>query len=161
MSRLITRSCARARKRGAGTVTQRPRPKRGRPLASEPLAPSQDRHRSHPGDTDRSLAATATWGAEDSAAADEAAAVQKQAGRPRHAWAVHAVIDQATGVVMALGRLRADQARTVLTEVSQRTNVTLYRIAELLTAWAHTSELNLGIRIALEEAIRQQHRTRR
>ncbi|MFF3412987.1 ANTAR domain-containing protein [Streptomyces sp. NPDC002742] len=131
---------------------------------SEPLTPSQDRQRPHAGDSDRSLAATATWGAETLAApatADEAATLQKQPSQPPRERPVHAVIDQATGVVMALGRLRADQARTVLTEVSQRINVTLYRIAELLTAWAHTSELNLGIRIALEEAIRQQHRTHR
>lgn len=62
---------------------------------------------------------------------------------------------------MALGRLRAEQAGTVLTEVSRRTNVTLRRIAELLTAWVHTGELNLGIRIALEEAIRRQHHIHR
>lgn len=57
------------------------------------------------------------------------------------------------GIVMALGRLPADQARTVLTEVSRRTNVTLLRLAGLLTAWVSCGELNLGICIALEEAI--------
>ncbi|MEU0784623.1 hypothetical protein ABZ341_23975 [Streptomyces sp. NPDC006173] len=63
---------------------------------------------------------------------------------------------QAVGIVMALGRLPACQARTVLTEVSQRTNITPLRIACLLTAWTSCGELNLGIRIALEDAIRTQ-----
>ncbi|MGW3661920.1 ANTAR domain-containing protein [Streptomyces sp. NPDC005141] len=87
-------------------------------------------------------------------------ALRERVSRPRHDWVNHAVTEQAMGVVMALGRLHADQARTVLTEVSQRTDITLRRIAELLTAWAPSGELNLGIRIALEEAIRGQHRTR-
>ncbi|MFE1288131.1 ANTAR domain-containing protein [Streptomyces sp. NPDC058751] len=69
-----------------------------------------------------------------------------------------AVTEQAVGIVMALGRLRPDQARTVLAEVSQRTNITLRRIAELVTAWAACGELNLGIRIALEESIRSRPR---
>ncbi|MFD9467431.1 ANTAR domain-containing protein [Streptomyces sp. NPDC060027] len=67
------------------------------------------------------------------------------------------VIDQAVGVVMALGRLGAEQAWAVLIEVCQRTDLKRRRFAELLTAWAPTGELNLGIRIALEEAIRRQH----
>lgn len=84
---------------------------------------------------------------------------QERAGRP-HEGAAQAVTDQAVGVVMALGRLRADQARTVLAGVSRRTSITLLRIAELVTAWASSGELNLGIRIALEEAIRHQRPAR-
>ncbi|MET7746004.1 hypothetical protein [Streptomyces sp. NPDC005385] len=61
-------------------------------------------------------------------------------------------------MVMALGRLDGVQAATVLSEVSQRTGIALGRIGELLTAWAPTGELNLGLRIALEEGIRDQHR---
>ncbi|MFD5721459.1 ANTAR domain-containing protein [Streptomyces sp. NPDC060011] len=72
-----------------------------------------------------------------------------------------AVMDQATGIVMALGRMRADQAQTVLTKVSQRTRIEPDRIAGLLTTWASRGELNLGIRLALEEAIRTEHRTAR
>ncbi|MGW2787645.1 ANTAR domain-containing protein [Streptomyces populi] len=69
--------------------------------------------------------------------------------------------EQAVGIVMALGRLRSDQARTVLAEVSQRTNITLRRVAELVTVWASCGELNLGIRIALEESIRGRPRAPR
>ncbi|MFF4537054.1 ANTAR domain-containing protein [Streptomyces aureus] len=70
-------------------------------------------------------------------------------------------VEQAVGIVMALGRLRADQARPVLGEVSQRARIPLCRIAELLSAWVASGELNLGIRIALEEAIRRQSRVAR
>ncbi|MGW1963538.1 hypothetical protein ACWCPD_25210 [Streptomyces sp. NPDC001935] len=67
-----------------------------------------------------------------------------------------AVVEQATGVMMALGRLNTRQARLALAEVCRRTGITLDRIAELLTAWTSTGELNLGLRSALEEAIRHQ-----
>ncbi|MFE2537812.1 ANTAR domain-containing protein [Streptomyces sp. NPDC059371] len=77
-------------------------------------------------------------------------------GRPRREEAEQAVIERATGVMMALGRLETGQARLALSEVSRRTGIALGRIAELLTAWASTGELNLGLRIALEEAIRHQ-----
>ncbi|MFF8532136.1 ANTAR domain-containing protein [Streptomyces sp. SAS_267] len=92
------------------------------------------------------------------ATAHEVGELQERPSRPQN-LVPNPVRDQAVGIVMALGRLPADQARTVLTEVSQRTNVTLLRIAGLLTAWASCGELNLGIRIALEEAIRAQRRT--
>ncbi|MET7827067.1 hypothetical protein ABZT23_20585 [Streptomyces sp. NPDC005386] len=68
------------------------------------------------------------------------------------------VMHQAVGIVMALGRLPACSARAVLTEVSQRTTITPLRIAGFLTSWTSCGELNLGIRIALEEAIRAQRR---
>ncbi|MEW2163769.1 ANTAR domain-containing protein [Streptomyces sp. NPDC007084] len=70
------------------------------------------------------------------------------------------LVEQATGVVMALGRLDAGQARRALSEVARRTGIALDRIAELLTVWAPTGELNLGLRIALEEAIRDQHQSK-
>lgn len=71
------------------------------------------------------------------------------------------VMHQAVGIVMALGRMPAHQARTVLAEVSQRAHISPLRIAGLLTSWTSGGELNLGIRIALEEAIRTQRRVAR
>lgn len=65
-----------------------------------------------------------------------------------------AVIDQAMGIVMALGRLPANEAWNVLREVTQRTNSKLHLVSQLLTAWAESGELHLGVRIALEEAVR-------
>ncbi|MET7987530.1 MULTISPECIES: ANTAR domain-containing protein [unclassified Streptomyces] len=88
-------------------------------------------------------------------AADGPAALQEQAaGRQQEATTQEAVIDQATGIVMALGRLNADQARDILTEVARRAGIGPRRLAGLLTDWASTGELNLGVRIALEEAVR-------
>ncbi|MGW0966545.1 ANTAR domain-containing protein [Streptomyces sp. NPDC002516] len=77
-----------------------------------------------------------------------------QAAQPQRDGARQAVVEHATGVVMALGRFDADEAGAVLSEVSHRTGTTLDRIAELLTAWVTTGELNLGLRMAMEEAIR-------
>ncbi|WP_326841102.1 hypothetical protein OHB33_01175 [Streptomyces sp. NBC_01558] len=71
------------------------------------------------------------------------------------------VMHQAVGIVMALGRLPAHQARCALTEVSQRADISPLRIAGLLTAWTSCGELNLGIRMALDEAIRSQRRATR
>ncbi|MCX5008561.1 ANTAR domain-containing protein [Streptomyces sp. NBC_00638] len=121
----------------------------------ELLASGQDRM----GDPASEPSATATIQC-TAATAHEVGALQERPSMPQNPGA-NTVRDQAVGIVMALGRLPADQARTVLTEVSQRTNVTLLRIAGLLTDWASRGELNLGIRIALEEAIRAQGRAAR
>ncbi|MGW6256275.1 ANTAR domain-containing protein [Streptomyces sp. NPDC055085] len=83
-----------------------------------------------------------------------------QPGQPLRQGTVQAVVERATGVVMALGRLDAGQAGLVLSAVSRRTGIAQDRLAELLTVWAPTGDLNLGLRIALEEAIRDQHRAR-
>ncbi|WUG05357.1 ANTAR domain-containing protein [Streptomyces sp. NBC_00467] len=81
--------------------------------------------------------------------------MREEVDRLRQALASRgAVIDQAMGIVMALGRLPANEAWNVLREVSQRTNSKLSLVAQLLTAWAESGELHLGIRIALEEAVR-------
>ncbi|MFF2364591.1 hypothetical protein ACFVU0_18075 [Streptomyces sp. NPDC058122] len=81
-----------------------------------------------------------------------------QAAQSQRDGARQAVVEHATGVVMALGRFDAGQAGTVLSEVSDRTGITSVRAAELLTAWVTTGELNLGLRIAMEEAIRDRRR---
>ncbi|MFF3886129.1 hypothetical protein [Streptomyces sp. NPDC001914] len=81
-----------------------------------------------------------------------------QVAQPQHDGVRQAVVEHATGVVMALGRFDAGHAGTVLSEVSDRTGLTPIRVAGLLTAWLTTGELNLGLRIALEEAIREQRR---
>ncbi|WP_327686562.1 ANTAR domain-containing protein [Streptomyces sp. NBC_00467] len=93
--------------------------------------------------------------ADDSPADAEAAALREEVDQLRQALASRgAVIDQAVGIVMALGRLPADEAWHVLREVTQRTNSKLHLVAQLLTAWAESGELHVSIRIALEEAVR-------
>ncbi|MEU8794352.1 ANTAR domain-containing protein [Streptomyces sp. NPDC048643] len=102
------------------------------------------------GHDDPAAAAPAAAGADDKQTAPSV--------RPQGDGVRQAAVDRATGVVMALGRLDGRQAGAVLSEVSRRTGITLSRVAGLLTVWAPTGELNLGLRIALEEAIREQHR---
>ncbi|CAM5442923.1 ANTAR domain-containing protein OS=Streptomyces fumanus OX=67302 GN=GCM10018772_19280 PE=4 SV=1 [Streptomyces fumanus] len=63
------------------------------------------------------------------------------------------MVDQAIGMVVALGRVTPDQGWAVLKEVSQHTNVKLRHVAELILASARTGALPAEIRAALEEAL--------
>ncbi|MFJ6837388.1 ANTAR domain-containing protein [Streptomyces sp. NPDC091209] len=56
----------------------------------------------------------------------------------REALGSHAVVDQASGVLLAVGQLRPDRGRHVLRKVSQRTGIKLRHVAELLIEWART-----------------------
>ncbi|MET9667973.1 ANTAR domain-containing protein [Streptomyces sp. NPDC006475] len=112
--------------------------------------------------TPRPEASTEIWLEDPPPAGDsfvdaaEAAALREEVDQLRQALACRgAVIDQAIGIVMALGRLPADEAWNVLREVTQRTNSKPHLVAQLLTAWAGSGELHLGVRIALEEAVRE------
>ncbi|MGI5405048.1 ANTAR domain-containing protein [Streptomyces sp. CA-135486] len=87
---------------------------------------------------------------------DSVALPQDEVDQLQQARVSHAVIDQATGIVMALGRIPPDQAGSVLQEVSQHTHLTLRCLAEALTAWAHTGEIDLTIRLTLEQALHRQ-----
>lgn len=71
-----------------------------------------------------------------------------------------AVLDQATGIVMAFGRLRADQSDGP----DGRYRAPPHRAGpdrDSLASWGSRGELNLRIRVAREEAIRAAHRTAR
>jgi hypothetical protein len=61
----------------------------------------------------------------------------------------HAVIDQAIGIIMALGGLRPGQGFDVLRDVSQHTNIKLREIADLLIDWVDTQQLPDNVREAL------------
>ncbi|MFC9288663.1 ANTAR domain-containing protein [Streptomyces sp. NPDC057052] len=65
------------------------------------------------------------------------AALQEEVAQLRQAVASHAVVDQAIGVVVAVGRLRPEQGWEVLREVSQRTNTKLREVAEYVVQGAH------------------------
>lgn len=70
----------------------------------------------------------------------------------------HPAIDQARGMVMALGPLNPSQAWDVLVETSQRTNIKLRDIAEHLVATTDGESLPPLIQEALSSALRR-HRT--
>ncbi|MFF4345896.1 ANTAR domain-containing protein [Streptomyces sp. NPDC001530] len=65
----------------------------------------------------------------------------------------HAVVDQAIGMMVALGRVTPDQGWTVLREVSQHTNIKLRTIAEMIIVWGQRGELPPDICAVLEDTL--------
>ncbi|MGC2998712.1 ANTAR domain-containing protein [Streptomyces sp. G35A] len=65
----------------------------------------------------------------------------------------HAVIDQAIGVVVAVGRMTPAEAWDVLRETSMCTNVKLRNVAELVVSWGQTGELAWDIREELAKRL--------
>ncbi|PZH10083.1 ANTAR domain-containing protein [Streptomyces sp. NTH33] len=86
-------------------------------------------------------------------AADRLRELQKEVEQLKEAVTSHAVVDQAIGMVVVLGRITPDQGWTVLKEVSQHTNVKLRRIAELVLVWGRTGEMPEEVRVELEKAL--------
>ncbi|WP_369251941.1 ANTAR domain-containing protein [Streptomyces sp. R41] len=65
----------------------------------------------------------------------------------------HAVVDQAMGVVLAIGQLTPEQGWAVLKDVSQQTNIKLRHVPELVIEWARTGALCTDIRSELERQV--------
>ncbi|WP_406010764.1 ANTAR domain-containing protein [Streptomyces sp. NBC_00637] len=80
-------------------------------------------------------------------------ALQAEVDQLKEAVASHAVVDQAIGVVVALGRMTPDQGWTVLKEVSQHSNIRLRNVAELILVWGRTGEMPDEIRARLEDSL--------
>ncbi|WP_189984719.1 ANTAR domain-containing protein [Streptomyces capoamus] len=71
----------------------------------------------------------------------------------KEAMASHAVVDQAIGMVVALGRITPDRGWQVLKDVSQHTNIKLRNIAELILIWGRRGDIPAEVRAALEDAL--------
>jgi hypothetical protein len=84
---------------------------------------------------------------------DRVFALQEEIGQLKEAVASHAVVDQAIGMVVALGRITPDEGWEVLKEVSQHTNTKLRYVAELILLWGRSGEIPPEIRVELEEAL--------
>jgi hypothetical protein len=80
-------------------------------------------------------------------------ALHEEVEQLRHAVVSHAVIDQAIGVVIALGGLSPDTAWNVLKEVSQHTNTKLREVADHIVQWPRCEWLPPEIREALNAAL--------
>ncbi|MFF7645624.1 ANTAR domain-containing protein [Streptomyces canus] len=80
-------------------------------------------------------------------------ALQEEIGQLKEAVVSHAVVDQAIGMVVALGRITPDEGWEVLKEVSQHTNIKLRYVAELILLWGRSGEIPPEIRVQLEEAL--------
>ncbi|AKN73742.1 MULTISPECIES: ANTAR domain-containing protein [Streptomyces] len=84
---------------------------------------------------------------------DRVAALQAEVHQLKEAMASHAVVDQAIGMMVALGRVAPDQGWQVLKEVSQHTNIKLRNIAELILIWGRRGDIPAEIRAELEDAL--------
>ncbi|MEU1008781.1 ANTAR domain-containing protein [Streptomyces sp. NPDC088810] len=84
---------------------------------------------------------------------DRVAALQAEVHQLKEAMASHAVVDQAIGMMVALGRITPDQGWQVLKDVSQHTNIKLRNIAELILIWGRRGDIPPDIRAALEDAL--------
>ncbi|MET8563483.1 MULTISPECIES: ANTAR domain-containing protein [Streptomyces] len=84
---------------------------------------------------------------------DRIAALQAEVDQLKEAMTSHAVIDQAIGMVVALGRVTPDQGWQVLKEVSQHTNIKLRNIAELILIWGRRGDIPADVRAELEDAL--------
>lgn len=79
--------------------------------------------------------------------------LQEEVEQLKEAVASHAVVDQAIGMMVALGRVTPDQGWVVLKDISQHTNIKLRNVAELILIWGRNGELPAEIRAELEEAL--------
>ncbi|WP_151484427.1 ANTAR domain-containing protein [Streptomyces albicerus] len=79
--------------------------------------------------------------------------LQEEIGQLKEAVTSHAVVDQAIGMMVALGRVTPDDGWSVLREVSQHTNIKLRNVAELIIIWGQKGDLPPDIRATLEETL--------
>ncbi|MFE2827011.1 ANTAR domain-containing protein [Streptomyces sp. NPDC059271] len=79
--------------------------------------------------------------------------LQGENAQLQHAVRSHAVVDQAIGVLLAVGRLTPDEGWNVLREVSQRKNIKLHHLAELIIGWARTRSLCDEVRAELDRQL--------
>jgi small nuclear ribonucleoprotein (snRNP)-like protein len=79
--------------------------------------------------------------------------LQEEVQQLKEAVVSHAVVDQAIGMIVALGRVSPDQGWAVLKEVSQHTNVKLRNVAEMILLWGRTGIMPAEIRAELEDVL--------
>ncbi|MDT7845680.1 ANTAR domain-containing protein [Streptomyces justiciae] len=79
--------------------------------------------------------------------------LQEEVEQLKEAVASHAVVDQAIGMMVALGRVTPDEGWEVLKDVSQRTNIRLRNVAEFILIWGRDGRMPPEIRVELEAAL--------
>jgi hypothetical protein len=87
------------------------------------------------------------------ALASEYDRLQEENQQLQRAVTSHAVIDQAIGAVVVLGRMAPEEAWRALRDVSQRTNVKLRTVAEHILDYAQGGTLPEPERLELGKAI--------
>ncbi|MFE0419667.1 ANTAR domain-containing protein [Streptomyces tendae] len=84
---------------------------------------------------------------------DQIFQLQEQVRQLKEAVVSHAAVDQAIGVVIALGGMTPDEGWIVLKEVSQHTNIKLRNVAEAILIWGRTGVMPPEILTALEHRL--------
>ncbi|KAB1138990.1 ANTAR domain-containing protein [Streptomyces luteolifulvus] len=79
--------------------------------------------------------------------------LQEEVEQLKEAVSSHAVVDQAIGMLVALGRVTPDQGWEVLKEVSQHTNIKLRNVAELILVWGRTGDMPPTVGAELEATL--------
>ncbi|MGV9883790.1 ANTAR domain-containing protein [Streptomyces sp. NPDC003006] len=79
--------------------------------------------------------------------------LQRKVSQLEQAVESHATVDQAIGIVVAVGRLTPGQGWTVLRETSQHTNIKLSRVADLIVTWGCAGDLPEEVRRALDASL--------
>ena len=84
---------------------------------------------------------------------DRIFALQEEVDQLKEAVVSHAVVDQAIGMMVALGRVAPDEGWAVLKDVSQHTNIKLRNVAELILIWGRNGDLPPQLKAELEDAL--------
>ncbi|MGW9029197.1 ANTAR domain-containing protein [Streptomyces sp. NPDC055722] len=79
--------------------------------------------------------------------------LEEEVGQLKEAVSSHAVVDQAIGMLVALGHVTPDEGWQVLREVSQHANIKLRNIAEMIVIWGRNGDLPDHVRVLLEETL--------
>ncbi|MFF7445684.1 MULTISPECIES: ANTAR domain-containing protein [unclassified Streptomyces] len=79
--------------------------------------------------------------------------MQEEVQQLKQAITSHAVVDQAIGMMIALGRVTPEQGWNVLKEVSQHTNIRLRNVAELILIWGQKGDIPPEVRASLEDTL--------
>ncbi|CAL9637883.1 ANTAR domain-containing protein [Streptomyces sp. enrichment culture] len=93
------------------------------------------------------------WPGEPADETERIVELREEVQQLKEAVTSHAVVDQAIGMMVALGRVAPDEAWAVLREVSQHTDLKLRRVAELILLWGSSGEIPAEIREELEAAL--------
>lgn len=90
---------------------------------------------------------------QDAKEPDRIVELREEIDQLKEAVTSHAVVDQAIGMMVALGRVTPDQGWAVLREVSQHTNIKLRTIAEMIIVWGQKGDLSPDIGAVLEDTL--------
>ncbi|MFF1262572.1 MULTISPECIES: ANTAR domain-containing protein [unclassified Streptomyces] len=82
-------------------------------------------------------------------------ALESEVDQLHQAVRSYTIVDQAIGVLVAVGQLSPAEGWDVLREVSMRTNIKLRHVAELLIEWGQSGALCSDIRRELDRQLAQ------